>query len=215
MEGERLVASQGPAVSAPVPVPVLRALIRDCTAALGQQMYFWGRDVRHPDGNLLVAAGFSRRPSEGLTGTSCYRLTLPDGDLVELHGACVGRYRGSGGEEGFLYVRGRQRAFLYTGAEPPVPGRYPGAMLRFGTAGEMYRASCRFLDWWLAYEDWVAAVGGTGYRDDCFRAYRKLPASNPWLPPDRALAWLRAFRENPLRAGRARDWHREADGGPP
>lgn len=37
------------------PRPAVATLMRDFTDALAQQMYFWGRDVIHPSGNLLVA----------------------------------------------------------------------------------------------------------------------------------------------------------------
>ena len=201
-------ASQGPGQGSPtVSVPVLRALIRDYTAALGQQMYFWGRDVLHPTGNLLCRHGFERLPSEGLKGTSCYQIYLADGDLVELHGACAGRYpraTGSADAAGLLFIRSRAKVFLYSGQQPPVPGRYDEESLRGGSAMEVYEASCRFLDWWLEYEQWVADTVGNRYRDTCYRNFRKLPASAPWLPPTQALAWLRAYRQSPTNVDRAR-----------
>ena len=67
----------------------LGGLLRDLTAGLKQQMFFWGRDVVHPDGNLLVRQGFSKSPSAGLQGTSCYGLDW-QGGRIELHGACAG-----------------------------------------------------------------------------------------------------------------------------
>lgn len=44
----------------------LGGLLRDLTAGLTQQMFFWGKDVVHPDGNLLVRQGFAKSPSAGL-----------------------------------------------------------------------------------------------------------------------------------------------------
>ena len=41
-----------------MPLSRLRALLRDYTDLLGQQMYFWGRDVIHPRVNLLCENGF-------------------------------------------------------------------------------------------------------------------------------------------------------------
>ncbi len=190
-----------------VPVPVLRGLIRDFTAGLNQQMYFWGRDVLYPDGNLLTDHGFARMPSGGLKGTSCYRMQLADGDHIELHGACVGRYPAVQCQSpGFLFVRARQRIFLYSGSEPAIPGRYVPEQLRPGSAVEMYAICCQFLDWWLAYEEWITTRVSPGFRDACHWTFQHLPASAPWLPPAEALAWLRAFRESPTTVPRARNW---------
>ncbi|HRQ90345.1 MAG TPA: hypothetical protein PLA50_16215 [Bacteroidia bacterium] len=179
------------------------ALLRDFTDALAQQMFYWGRDVIHSSGNLLVAYGFDRRKSEGLDGTSCYRKTLGEG-CVELHGACAGWYPGVAGESAFLYIRNRRCCYAYDGEEPPAPGIYCDDFLRTVPVGERVRLSQRFLDWWLDYEQWIAGVTGPGYRDACHRAFAKLPKSTPWLPPAQGMAWLRAYREDPERAGRAR-----------
>jgi hypothetical protein len=132
---------------------------------------------------------------------------LADGDLVELHGACAGRYPrspGSADAPGVLFIRSRAKVFLYSGQEPPVPGRYDETLLCGGSAREVYAASCRFLDWWLEYERWIADTVGNRYRDTCHRNFSKLPASVPWLPPSQALAWLRAYRQSPATVGRAR-----------
>ena len=41
-------------------------LLNDFTKALGQQLYFWGCDVRHPQGNLLCEFGLERRKEQGV-----------------------------------------------------------------------------------------------------------------------------------------------------
>lgn len=191
-----------------IPISALRGRIRDFTDALGQQMFFWGRDVLHPSGNLLREFGFDRRASEGLDGTSCYRLERHrEGDRIELHGACVGRYGREG--DGFLFVRTRRRCYRYFGSEPPVPGKYEAARIGEGSASELYRATIPFLRWWLAYEDWIAGTTEPGYRDSCHRMWQRLPRARPWLPPGAAHAWLREYAENPGSLRRAREWKRE------
>lgn len=179
------------------------ALLRDLAEALAQQMFYWGRDVIHSEGNLLVAHGFDRRPSEGLKGTSCYRKALDEG-FVELHGACAGWYPDAPEEAAFLYIRNRHRCFLYSGGGSPVPGLYPGNHLRTEPSAKRLALSHRFLDWWLDYEDWIASTVGSRYRESCHRAFGQLPKSAPWLPPDAGLAWLRAYHRDPESAGRAR-----------
>jgi len=37
-----------------------RSLVRDACGCLHQQMFFWGCDARHPDGNLLIRHGLTR-----------------------------------------------------------------------------------------------------------------------------------------------------------
>jgi hypothetical protein len=179
------------------------SLMRDFTDALAQQMYFWGRDVIHPSGNLLVAHGFERRKSEGLEGTSCYRKDLAEG-YIELHGACAGWYPDEPGEPGFLYIRTRRRCYLYEGEEPPAPGFYSDDLLRSTPGPDLVERSQRFLAWWLGYEAWIATVTGPAYRGACHRAFKKLPKSTPWLPPAEGMRWLKQYAEDPTRAGRAR-----------
>ncbi len=187
---------------------IKRGLLKDFTDALGQQLLFWGRDVIHSDGNLLCEYGLERRKSEGLDGTSCYSMPY-QGDIVELHGACVGRY--SEIEPSFLYIRNRKRCFLYDGAEPPAPELYLADSLSSDCFELLYDRSKAFLSWWLEYEAWIATVTSPDYRQQCFRAFRRLPKSKSWLPPAAALEWLQAYATEPaddLR--RAKLWKAEA-----
>ena len=169
-------------------------------------MYFWGRDVIHPEGNLLCENGFDRRKSEGLEGTSCYRKPLGDGTFVELHGACAGHYHPAPSTDpNFLYIRSRKRCFLYSGDEPPAPGLYTPESLGNGPAMELYFASVRFLDWWLEYENWISKRTSPGWRDRNYDAFASLPASRPTLPPREAVLWLAQFRNNPAKINRVRE----------
>ncbi|MDF1849750.1 MAG: hypothetical protein P1U85_02870 [Verrucomicrobiales bacterium] len=189
-----------------IPLSRLRALLRDFTDLLGQQMYFWGRDVIHPEGNLLCEYGFERRKSEGLEGTSCYRYRFAEGGSIELHGACAGHYDSSRAESlNFLYIRNRKRCFLYSEKEPPPPGVYRPEALGNGPATDLYYASLRFLDWWLAYEKWTARNTAQGWRERCYEAFASLPASRPSLPPREAAIWLSQYRRNPGKIKRVRE----------
>ncbi|MGC6467726.1 MAG: hypothetical protein ACON5N_19260 [Akkermansiaceae bacterium] len=80
-------------------------VLRDLANGLQQQMFFWGQDVVRPERNLLVEQGFSRSPSRGLKGTSCYRREWQGGH-VELYGSCAGWY----GEERGFCVHSSQEA---------------------------------------------------------------------------------------------------------
>ena len=196
-----------------MPVSRLRALLRDYTTLLGQQMYLWGRDVIHPRGNLLSENGFERRKSEGLEGTSCYRYHLDGGAFIELHGACAGYYEPSKkSAANFLYIRNRTGCFLHSGDEPPAPGFYTTESLHNGPALDLYFASLRFLDWWLEYEKWIAEETSANWRRIGYAAFASLPASRPSLPPQEAILWLNQYRHNPSRISRVSEWMRSFKG---
>ena len=192
-----------------LPVSRLRVLLRDFTSLLGQQMYFWGRDVLYPDGNLLCEYGFERIKSEGLQGTSCYRKSLDDkigGRFIELHGACAGFYDFTKKEnQQFLYIRNKKRCFLYSADCPPAPGFHLADNLFNGPAINLYIASLIFLDWWLSYEDWIAKSARSGWRDQNYRAFAKLPASKPSLPPADSVDWLHDYQVEPKKITRVRE----------
>ncbi len=192
-----------------LPVSRLRVLLRDFTALLGQQMYFWGRDVIYPEGNLLCEYGFKRLKSKGLQGTSCYRKSLDNGDgrrYVELHGACAGFYDFTKKEsQQFLYIRNKKRCFLYSGDCPPAPGFYDADTLFNGPAINLYIASLKFLDWWLNYEDWIAESTRNGWRVNNYKSFSKLPASKTSLPPADCVHWLRQYKSDPTQIIRVRE----------
>jgi hypothetical protein len=171
----------------------LGGLLRDLTVGLKQQMFYWGRDVMHPSGNLLVAQGFAKRKSGGLQGTSCYRFDW-QGGCIELHGACAGWY---GPDGGFVFVRPHGKCHAWLGTEPPVPGHWLDDRLSELGAPALYENCLPFLDWWLHSESWIGDLLGASYRIGCHRQFKKLPGSKPWLPPEAATEWLARFRENP------------------
>ena len=182
----------------------VRGLIRDLTDGLAQQMYLWGRDVRHPDGNALLRAGLQRiaRIENSGEGTSLYRLERENG-WIELHGFCAGWRPHDPQATGMLYIRRCHRIFLARGSM--TPGRYDMSRLRSGTADEILLAGETFLRWWVDYEKWVAQELGAAWRKDCWRDYVKLRRARPWLSPVQAVDWLLDFLENPRTADRPRD----------
>lgn len=171
----------------------LAALYRDLAAGLQQQMFFWGKDAEHPKGNLFVRTGFEKRPSGGLTGTSCYRLTWGDG-TIELHGSHAGWL---GKEGGMIYIRPFQRCVRWLDIDPPVPGKYSRDHYSTGSNMELHRVSRPFFDWWLAHERKVNEMTPTGYRDSCHRLFKKLPRGRAWLRPEAAIRWVARLRDSP------------------
>lgn len=169
-----------------------RGHLQDLTRALGQQMFFWGRDVL-TEGNLLLSFGLKKHPSPGLKGTSCYRCPWQDG-VIELHGACAGWYPHQPNEQpGFLFIRQSRACFTHRFSGPVIPGDYPDQGLKSGPLGDLVVASRTFTAWLCEYETWVRSKAGRKHREDCYRMFRRLPASIPWLPPTNDLPWLTSY----------------------
>lgn len=134
-----------------IPDSRLRGLIRDLTDGLAQQMYLWGRDVHHPDGNALLRSGMQRiaRIDNDGEGTSLYRIERGNG-WIELHGFCAGWRPHDSAKDGMLYIRRCHRILIASGQM--TPGRYDMFRLRSPrgstpTRTEPVRASCSFGYW--------------------------------------------------------------------
>lgn len=180
----------------------VRGWLNDLTVGLGQQMFFWGRDVVQGV-NLLVSHGFERQPSTGLQGTSCYRLPWRGG-LLELHGACAGWYPSDPEQPGFLFVRSDKRCYAHHLSKPVVPGRYDHDDLRAGKAKPVLTAARVFVSWLADYEAWIDSEKGPEYRRECHGMFARLPTSRTWLPPDLARQWWDRFAAGDPALPRAR-----------
>lgn len=175
----------------PSAIDIPPVFLSDAARGLAQQMVFWGHDVRHPSGNLLLRFGLRRSPSPGLTGTSCYSMPWEDG-LIELHGAVASWTTHEAGV-GILFCRDKCRVGLWNGPRPPVPGQENGAA---GAVDERWLAFQPFLRWLIAYEQWILETLGTEWRAACWRALKRLPKGKPWLPPTLALEWWKLAAES-------------------
>lgn len=181
------------------------ALLRDLSAALIQQMFYWGMDAAHPGGNVFQKRGFRKSPSTGLKGTSCYSLPWQGGEIF-LHGACVGWFP-VGIRGGFFFIRPSGRCFIWEGEELPVPGKWPRESLAPVNPSDHVSAFAPFLSWLLDHEEMIRREMGEAYRAACHRKYRSLPKSRPWLAPADGEAWLRLFLEDPSRTPPAKRFH--------
>ena len=181
-------------------------LLNDFTKALGQQLYLWGCDVRHPRGNLLCEFGLERRKEEGVKGSSCYSMPYK-GDLIELHGLCVGRY--STNNPSFLYTRKYRRCWVYEDSKPPVPGSYKKELVKSKSIDVLEQASRGFLEWWLEYESWISIHTSSKYRQRCYQTFRKKSKSNAWLKPVDARVWLQHYMDSPATLQRSKRWKLE------
>lgn len=195
---------------APVRIPVphrsqLRVALRDAAKAAYCQMYYWGRDVLHPDGNLLVRFGFERIAKSSKEGTSRYRLAWQEG-IIELHGFCAGWYPDSGG--GICYDRKHESWRLWDSGDLPDPAGLVRREVNFsqdnGRLPDLLQRSARFLTWVLTYERWSMAQWGVEARRGHHRDFTRLLSRKRWLPPEPSLNWLAAYAADPSKAPRPR-----------
>jgi hypothetical protein len=168
-----------------------RAVLADFEAGLTQQMFFWGRDVLC-HGNLLAKHGFTKHPSPGLKGTSCYRKRHEQG-FLELHGACVGWYPDEGqATPGLLYVKATRRCATHQFSQAVVPGQTEGLAVERNCFAVLPAAQ-HFAAWLAEYEAWVLKKCGLAYRMNCRTHLSRLPLGKLWLPPEYAQRWIQEF----------------------
>ncbi|HEY1121020.1 MAG TPA: hypothetical protein VGE67_05450 [Haloferula sp.] len=181
-------------------------LCRDLAGGLRQQMVFWGRDVVHSRGNLLLAQGFEKSKSAGLQSSSCYGLGW-EGGRVELHGACAGWFPEDEGE-GFLFIRPLGKCHVWKGGAHPVPGEWPAALLDSTAHARVLELIRPFLRWWLQSEAWIDELLGSSYRDACHRHLKRLPKGNPWLHPAAGMEWVEQLARDEGAVARAKRYRR-------
>lgn len=175
---------------------------RDFANGIQQQMFFWGQDVLHPSGNLLLKTGFKKSPSTGIKGTSCYKLAWQDGH-IELYGSCAGWYGKNGG---FAFIRPWKKCVVWeSGTETPIPGTWKKEFVkRNASRAELHKAARPFLEWLLSYERFVQQECGEQYRSENFKSYKKVPKAKLWLPPKVALEWMECLYQSPTQIRRPR-----------
>lgn len=187
----------------------LRLTLRDAARAFYCQMYYWGRDVLHPDGNLLVRYGFTKIPRTTKEGTSRYQLDW-QGGLLELHGFCAGWYA-QDGRPGICFDRRHDAWRLWNSPVPPEPDAVQRGACRTSSASllttdpaPVLELVSGFAGWLLHYETWARRQWGASARKEQHRDFVKLRSRRWWLPPEESLAWLQALANDPLNAPRPR-----------
>lgn len=194
-----------PGFLAPAAAQRHRMLLRDAARGLYCQMYYWGLDVRHPGGSLLVARGLTRIPKTTARGTSRYRMPWQGGQ-IELHGFCAGWY---GPEGGILFHRTHDTWLPWTDSEPPDPCSLNQPRVRQSspaiTPVSMLERAAVLIRWIHEYEIWARTRWTLGERRRHHQAYLKLTPRRWWLPQDTALEWFRQFAADPHKALRPKE----------
>lgn len=167
-------------------------LRRDAERLFDLTMWCLGRDVSHPQGNLLLRCGLTReRPPEGARGNSVYTAVLPGGGSLKLWGFGV---LCDGGEDAVFMARDGFTPRMVDTARVQWPV-FDAEGLRDAWAPRTFREQrgCRatvvmLAEWLARYEQWVADGVGLSWRGACFAERRKAP---PVRPEQLAAAWWR------------------------
>ena len=161
-----------------------------------QQVWCWGRDVEHPDGNLLIDFGFDRyRDRDTDDRSTCYRL-----ERDQLHVSLWGFGMFFGNRElGGLYldrfdfcpkwapVESLSLA-IHWPDELPAFAR-PQGRLQWNCARKLWKAS---LLWIANYEAWIRSTVGLSYRRDCVAMWLR-----PFVRAEKiSAAWRFLSRQN-------------------
>ncbi len=133
-------------------------------------MWFFGRDIQHPEGNLLLRFGFAReRPPAGVSGTSRYTLATPVGSLT-LWGwgahwcddqplALLMRRHGPGPR-----LVSAAAPLDHVWAHTALTGTRAAVGAEWARVGALLAA---FAGWVHTYERWVRETCGESWRSDC------------------------------------------------
>lgn len=172
-------------------LPRLRSI--ESAKLIEHQMYFWGWDVLHPEGNLLIAAGCrSFHRADCPHAVRCYRLETPAA-VVTLHSTGVS-LRTAGGSPGVVYLRPTHR--LYHVPEDTVPLPYGKGVLRSMRRlrpNEFSPALTALLAFVRAYERWAAHRWHPESRLAAWREQKSSASKGVrWLKPKDSLRWLDA-----------------------
>jgi len=172
-------------------LPRLRSV--EAAKLIEHQMYFWGRDVLHSDGNLLVAAGCQRfRHANCSHAVRCYRLETPEA-VITLHSTGIS-LQGIDGEPGVVYLRPTHRLYhLNKGARALPYSREGLRSVRRVLPHEFPAALTSLLAFVWAYEQWAGTRCPPGSRLTAWRE-QKVTATKGvrWLKPEESMRWLDA-----------------------
>lgn len=152
-------------------------LVAQGTKLLTQQCWYWGCDVRRPEGNLLLAHGFTRaRPPEGAAGSSRYTLCPDPSTQIILWS--FGLFCGQEGAGGLFLDRFRYAPLLLDApALPPTIWEIGGLPpLRHPAADDRARLALlldRTIAWTIAYERGILNTAGRAYREACLAAWTR------------------------------------------
>jgi len=165
------------------------------TELLDHQLWSWGLDVGHDDGNLLVRYGFTRlRTPSRDEGSSAYCLALPNGRHLTLWGfGVLWSVEGEGGVFLRRHTFAPRLTPLVALTEPLWRlDQLPALHLARGHAdGERVARAVGELAHWIAtYEEWVVGALGIAWRiSGTFKRPRRVRRRLTVRPEQYPSAW--------------------------
>lgn len=174
-------------------LPRLRSV--EAAKLLEHQMYFWGKDVLHPRGNLLVEFGCTAfRRNDAPHMVRCYALSTPQGRVI-LHSTGV-LLQPDEAETGIAYLRPAHRLYHVPPQALPLPcasAKSIPADLQPVKASEFPSALTRLLQFVRDYENLAATRLPARAREDAWREHRRTATHGiRWIPPADSRRWLDA-----------------------
>lgn len=137
---------------------------------LDQQMWFFGRDIQYPEGNLLLRFGFGReRPPAAESGTSRYTIATAEGALTLWGWGALWRDH----QPLALLLRRHGPGPRLVSSAGPLDHVWAHTALsdaRAPLAADLARVGTLLADfagWVYAYERWVRATCGESWRGEC------------------------------------------------
>ncbi len=145
---------------------------------LHHQLWFFGKDIWHKDGNLLIRYGFERiGVPDGKDGTNNYRLIINDLQEIVLFG--FGVFWGDKRLGGIILQRYNSSPKILNSSTLNLP-IWRNELLPFcfqpTNEGDIKTAKLMFNDfcrWILQYEKWVDGVCRNSWRKNCLQDWEK------------------------------------------
>ena len=145
---------------------------------LHQQLWLLGKDIKAPNGNLLINYGFEQvRPPKETSGSTNYIVKIDGQISMVLWG--YGIYYGYGINKG-VYI-GRYNVYPKLINEEPLnlpiwaPSKLP--RMKLPESEEEWEYSFRLMselfEWLARYEEWVNFIMGGSYREDCLKDWKQ------------------------------------------
>jgi hypothetical protein len=152
-------------------------LARQAADLFHHQFWFFGRDIHHPAGNLLIRRGFKRfGVPEGESGGNAYRFRFDERREIVLWG--FGLFFGDKTRGGIFLRRyefppkflnaARLRLPIWKPEQIPAP-RLPRDEFEAQT---VWRLTLDALVWITDYETWVEEICGANWREQCLREWK-------------------------------------------